>query len=269
MKCDQCGNVQNEGRFCGECGAELISLGETEASATTTEQQLHTVSTGNTSTQNEIVQNVQSAAKNYWTYLLNYLKEPSQIFQTKSREYVNSIITLGLIALIFIITFYTIVRQYFMSTFGEFGDFISGALDASSFTLISSTFFYLALTMITPIILVFIINKYLGTEQVSFIESLSLIGTHLNGVLALLILGFLLSLLHSQTFAMLILILSLSLISLYVPLYIVSRLLIKPSKKIDAFYGYLIYIVGYGIIIYILGGRVLDSKLGEVIDWMM
>ena len=75
LHCINCGHKQSEGKYCAACGT---ALGNDVIGAELTRSK----PIGKSDTQsNEYVEKVKMVSKMYWSYLLNYLKNPSDVLK--------------------------------------------------------------------------------------------------------------------------------------------------------------------------------------------
>lgn len=100
------------------------------------------------------------------------------------------------------------------------------------------------------------------TESIFSVKERELI----NGMINLAIVAFILALIKSNIAAFILLFISLALVVTTSPMYLISRLLSKQSRGIDALYGYFIYIVTSGIVYFILFGIFIDSQIGGFLE---
>ncbi|MFC0302585.1 hypothetical protein ACFFIS_17645 [Virgibacillus soli] len=267
MQCKNCGNEQNEGKFCGQCGGPLEenvhvteNTPQEEVAATSVESQevLVTSSTqagteanGN-NTSNESIEKVKETSKMFGQYFVNYLKHPSEIFSKKGHEFQNGMISLVLLSVIMSLSFYFMVDDMSWSGIPFFSTF-------------ASIFVFVAISMILVIAVLFVVNLFFG-GQVTFREMVSVYGVHMVPVIVIALLSLLLILLNSYSFGGILLMVSLGFILTTVPLYLIASLLTKQSKSLDAFYGYIVYIVMAGIVFLIYFSIIIDSTIGNLID---
>ncbi|MDY0409145.1 hypothetical protein [Paracerasibacillus soli] len=124
---------------------------------------------------------------------------------------------------------------------------------------------FVAISMILVIAVLFVVNLFFG-GQVTFREMVSVYGVHMVPVIVIALLSLLLILLNSYSFGGILLMVSLGFILTTVPLYLIASLLTKQSKSLDAFYGYIVYIVMAGIVFLIYFSIIIDSTIGNLID---
>lgn len=284
MKCSQCGFEQEEGKFCGKCGGKLISAAEAEPTndhvtqaenpnnasveqetsdqtSTQTERETAASVANQAAETNESLEKVKETSRAYGGFFINYLKNPSQIFARQSSELTNGLITIGIVALLTILTFYSLINN----AMGEYG------YGPSFISVFFNTLIGLVVFIAIVVTLLFLINKLFGTD-ISYQSVVSIFGAHMTPVAIFVAIAFLLSILKSNMYAILFLMIGLALIISIIPLYIISSLLTKRPKGIDPLYGYLLYILAFIISFSILAGILVDSALGnmiEMIDDMM
>lgn len=266
LECTNCGHKQANGGFCAKCGSALApapeqaSVEETVQSpvqpevAVTTEQQ----QSNEASEPNEFLIKAKATSSNYLQYLLETLKHPSAIFDAKKPNFVNSLISFGLFSIFFALTSYLVAHKINnASIYGE-------AYPVPFFSTFFSAFFgiIIAIALITGA--VFIISKLFGKGS-SFLEVLNIYGGHSTVPLGLIIIAFLLVIVNALGMTGLLLSGAVGLLIGAIPLYIVISLLKDSPKVIDAFYGFLIYLIFIGIVSGIVFSIMADSFLGSLI----
>lgn len=277
--CIACGNEQETGKFCGKCGTKFEkvlsshSISDIEA--------ISSEITGNSSNpssvvqaqtlahRNEHVEKVKDQSKKFWNYFMKYIKNPSEIFSTTDREFVNALISIIVFAFVFSVTVYISISGFArraMGGLGELGElFMEDYQGPPFFTIFSSVFFFTLVSTALVVVSILIISKLFGPAS-SWKETISHYGTFILTSSVLTIIGLILLLFKSFVFGNIIVILSFLLMLLVIPTFIISKLLLSKSKSVDKFYGYLLYIVLFLIIYLIYITIIADSTMGQVLD---
>lgn len=253
MKCSQCGNVQEEGKFCGTCGGQLIPSGEQQSAATKEVPSAHTPT-------NDSFEKVKDASAAYWTYFVDFLKQPSLTFSKRPKEAQNGVISIVLAILFFSVTLYNIIKAPLYDIPAGFSTYIEGP---SFFSVVGNSLFSLAMIIAIIISILFLINKFFGDGQLTFVDMTSIYGAHMTPFIVFNIAILLLAVINSLTYATVLLSLSFLLITFIVPLYLISHLLTKQSSVIDPFYGYITYIVASGIAFYVITSIFVDTIINQ------
>lgn len=285
-KCITCGNEQEVGKFCGKCGAKFeegvtpvstsdiwpisTETSKVEVNATANPDSVVQAPTRSVPAQpNEHVEKVKDQSKKFWNYFTKYIKNPSEIFATGDREFVNAIISILLFALIFSVTVYVSISGFArqaMDGLGEIGSlFMDEYQGPPFFTVFTSAFMFTLVSVALVVVALLIISKLFG-PPISWKEIVSHYGTLILTSSVLAIIGLLLLIFKAFLFGNIIVILSFLLMLIVVPSFIISRLLLSQSKSVDRFYGYLLYIVLFAIIYSIYITIIADSTIGRVID---
>lgn len=264
MKCTKCGFQQDEGKFCGKCGGELLpvskidSMEEVAASAEASmnnSQPPVTPATSEPNATNDSLERVKETSRAYGGFFVNYLKHPSQVFTRKSSELTNALISIGLAVLLTILTYNVLISN-------AFGDYSYGPSFVSVF---SNTLIGMAILLAIIITLLFLINKMFGTDG-TYTDIVSIFGAHMTPVIIVSAAAFLLAILKSNMFATMLMMIVLMLIIFVIPLYLISSLLTRRSKGIDPLYGYVLYIVATFITLSIVMVILADSALGNMVE---
>lgn len=262
MKCKSCGFQQDEGKFCGKCGGELLPVSEvhsTEEVAAAEEVNMNnsqppvTPAASEPNATNDSLERVKETSRAYGGFFMNYLKHPSQSFTQKSSELTNALISIGLAVLLTILTYNVLISN----AFGEYGPpfisvFLNGLIGIGIMTAVIIT-------------LLFLINKMFGTDG-TYTDIVSIFGAHLTPVIIVSAASFLLAILKSNMFATMLMMIVLMLIIFVIPLYLISSLLTRRPKGIDPLYGYVLYIVATFITLSIVMVILADSALGNMVD---
>lgn len=274
LTCNECGFQQEEGNFCGKCGGKLSGKmgGESkkvdekpEAQQAGKTQQLQhdeqtqqayeeIASTSEASSQNtnEVVDKFVAASKNYGDHFTKYLKSPSRIFSTASREVTNGLISIAIVAALIAFTFYRLavnvsyyIEPKFFSTFGN--GFI---------------FFLIAIAIVITVL--FLISKNFG-KQYSFQDMISIFGVHMIPLIILSGVALLLVLMKSNTVGAILFFVTIAFVVSIFPLYLISSLVTQNPKRLDPIYGYVIYVVSVSIAFSIYSTILFDSTFGHLI----
>ena len=284
--CITCGNEQEVGKFCGKCGAKFeegvtpvstsdigpisTETSKVEVNATANPDSVVQAPTRSVPAQpNEHVEKVKDQSKKFWNYFTKYIKNPSEIFATGDREFINALISILLFALIFSVTVYVSISGFArqaMDGLGEIGSlFMDEYQGPPFFTVFTSAFMFTLVSVALVVVALLIISKLFG-PAISWKEIVSHYGTLILTSSVLAIIGLLLLIFKAFLFGNIIVILSFLLMLIVVPSFIISRLLLSQSKSVDRFYGYLLYIVLFAIIYSIYITIIADSTIGRVID---
>ncbi|HWL27099.1 MAG TPA: DUF6574 domain-containing protein [Ureibacillus sp.] len=203
------------------------------------------------------VERVKDQSKMFFSYFVNYLKQPSSIFGTGERQFTNGLIGIIAYALIIGLTLFVYAN-------GIFGGFF---VDAGTifFNVFGGSAIFIAAIFAVIVLSLFIVAKGFG-PQTSWKEIVSLLGTLSIPSIVLSILSFFFILIKSYDFGNWLLIVSILLIISAIPLYIITRLLTIKSKSLDSFYAYLVYIVIFSILFYLLINVVWNNTAGRFMD---
>jgi hypothetical protein len=180
LKCTNCLNEQDSGKFCGKCGTSLMVTGipqptaYTEAAAASPAVAAQPVNT------NEHVTKAKENVSKYWSYALQVLKKPSVAFDTKDSQYVNGIITMALFVIAFALSIYFLANKLYKAVVGGFGSLFSeGGIGAESlpfFNITSSLFMFAVFFILGSFISVFLVSKFM-TEGFTLKELLGQFGS--------------------------------------------------------------------------------------------
>lgn len=277
LKCTQCGHDQTEGKFCEKCGGALneVNVNVEHAENNYAEQhqpvqppvqppiqqqgveqqvnyQQNNQQQNHHQEINPSVEKVKDTSRAYGTYFMKHLKRPGQIFGTGEREFKNAIISSVLVTLLISLAMYMMMNN---QPFAEipFASVVFGTM-----------ILLLVLLFVTYTVL-FMINKMYGT-QATFKEIASIYGAHLSPAIGIAALAFILVLIKSFNIGGVLIFVAIGMMLTTIPLFLISNLLTRKSRAIDAFYGYLIYLIAIGIAYVIIITIFGDTMVGQVID---
>lgn len=268
MTCTNCGNKYANGRFCGSCGIRLteeadgfqeqlpIGNGQTamEATVVNTESNAH-------------LENVSNLTKEYWSYFVAHLKHPSLSLTKQDDEFKNGFISLILYAVIFGLSFYTVLKGAALESVDGLA-FIDTADGGPSF---SSVFLNVAGFMTVCIAIVsiglFIIGKNFGPTYL-FKQTVVLYGAHSLPAIVIGVAALFFLLIKSYWYGSFLLIVSVAYVLILSPGYVMSVLLSKKPKGIDPLHGYAAYtvlvIILFGILFKLLADSTVISYLSSL-----
>lgn len=180
LKCTNCLNEQDSGKFCGKCGTSLMESGIPQPTAFTEAAAASPAGGAQPVNTNEHVTKAKENVSKYWSYALQVLKKPSVAFDTKDSQYVNGIITMALFVIAFALSIYFLANKLYKAVVGGFGSLFSeGGLGAESlpfFSITSSLFMFAVFFILGSFISVFLVSKFM-TEGFTLKELLSQFGS--------------------------------------------------------------------------------------------
>src|SRR5690625_1049943 len=256
--------------FCGECGGELqeatkkpetpsqeVAVEKQNTEASNVEVKEETAAASEQA--NESVEKIKEVSSAYGSFFTHYLKRPADSFNNSENQFINGLINLSIIGVFLAITMHRLISNLI----NEVGyGFVEGPSFFSTFFSIIITFAIVTAIIIT---ILFVVNKIFGTLA-SFKEIVAIFGVHMTLVVAIAALALILSIVKANTFAFILIMITVMLVFSVIPLYIISYLLSKEPKNLDPLYGYLIYIVGVSITFAIVMSIFLDSTIGNFIN---
>lgn len=274
MKCQNCSHEQSSGKFCGKCGGALIAqssnieeplLHQTSAQK---EPLLAQSTAAAASPQAPIepsihVEKVKNTSKQYWSYFLEHLKNPSSILKNPEKNLVNAIITLAIFALLTALGIYDFM-SYFMAPINEFGSFLEQeSLMPSFFQILFYTIISLAVVFALSIVSIFLVTKFFGPPT-QFKPLITMLGTYLVPVTVVMLAAYFLLLMESRTFGSSLFILGISFSVYVLPLFLVITLVNQRPHMIDSFYAFIGYIILFTVLLSIVLSIFVDSTLNEL-----
>lgn len=289
MKCTDCGLEQEEGKFCGQCGASLPvvdhkglnveqvvvhhapneSAGQDRVEqATGMDSSLQGSSSNSQGVEvnKDAMDKVKHTTKAYWTYFIEYLKHPSLIFSKKEESFKHGLISIVIVAFLLALSTSMLVRNLTRLAYRDFGAMFSDYyVGPSIFSIFWYALVFVVISMAIILFLLFVVNQLFGTAY-SLKEITSVYGAHLVPVIVVTGIAFLLIVLKSYTFGGYLLLIAFALAVTTFPVYLISSLLTRRSKSLDPLYGYLIYLVLMGIAFSIFAFILMDSAFGQMLD---
>ncbi|HLS06747.1 MAG TPA: Yip1 family protein [Bacillota bacterium] len=295
MKCSQCGHEQAEGMFCGLCGGELVANNVEERTTTTdessnvgttvntpkegaeqiasttpeqpgaapqasneTHQQQAQPQGGQAGTQpsTESLDRVVETSKEFGNFFQQFMKMPSQAFTTGSQQFTHAIINLAILAVVFSVTIYRMLKVDISSIHFEFGSYAFNA------------FLTISVSMLTIIVVIFAMNKLLANESITFENVVTVYGVFMVPAVILNLIALVFAILKNTTYAGYFLVALFLLVILIIPLYMIGYFVTNYRKNIDPLYAYLLYVVLSAVALIIVNSIVLDSVTGDFVDYM-
>lgn len=281
MKCTNCNHEQASGKFCGKCGSVLeahsAGNGQPSISESATEKAAPSMYTATPSSAgsppyqqpaepNQHVVKVKETSKQYWAYFLQYVKSPSSIMGHSSANFTNSLITVAIFALIFSLG----VHKNLSMVIAPFEDFGSIFTDSSSmmpsfFSVLFGSVLTIGIIFLLSVACLYAVNKFMG-PNVSFRNIVTSFGTLLIPGMVLLLAAYLLLLIESLVIGSSLFVLAVSYSVFVMPLFLISSLLSVKQQTVDAYYGFISYIVLFGIALSITLSVLFDSTIGKYME---
>ncbi|XKH50553.1 zinc ribbon domain-containing protein [Chryseomicrobium palamuruense] len=265
MVCSNCGNIQESGKFCGKCGTALVVKSDQ------TTNQVAATSMGGTAAAspmpnpalNEKVDLVKQQSKMYGSYFVEHLKLPSLGLVESKAKWINGLITYVLSILIVALITNTQLSKV-MGTMGG-GLFDVSSMKPSFFTIFFSSFVTISLIVGIAIGLIVMFTALFSNRQ-SFIDVFSAYAAHMNAILILLGISWVLILMNSFVYGNVVLFLSLLITFLFLPIYILIQFIQGSPRVMDRFYIFIAYLIVYSIALTVVSGFILDSQLGGILE---
>lgn len=262
-----CGNEHANGRFCGSCGIRMTEPvdgfrdqlphhpGQTAVEATDVKSE-----------SNVHLENVSNLTKAYWSYFVTHVKHPSISLTKQDDEFRNGFISLLLYAILFGLSFLSILKGFTLEPAG-----FVGLTDGDGSPSFSSVFLNVAGFVAVCIAIVsfglFIIGKNFGPAY-PFKQTLAMYGAHSLPAIVIGLIALLLLLMKSYWYGIFLLIVSFIYVLMLSPGYVISVLLSKKPKGIDPLHGYAAYtvlvIILFGLLFKLLGDTTVVTYLTEL-----
>jgi hypothetical protein len=253
LTCTNCGNVQDDGKFCGKCGTPLNTRVEevsTKEEAATVVSQLQFDSNANVGTS--------GSSSQYFTYFTTHLKNPTQIFANKSKQTVNGIITwLLFVALIGLVVYSALDAFIQFSLLEDW--FYREAFPTNYFMkFFTKAALFAAIYTGTIIFILFgLINLFIGPKTIKWVAQMY--GTLLIPAIVMAAVTWLLIILDSYTVALVACSLTFTMATLILPFVMLYQTARETEPKIDRAHLGLIYLGSYTLASYILYFIILES----------
>lgn len=259
MICTNCGNKQESGNFCGKCGSTIQAEHEQQKNVTPVLHAKQPLDKPIKDIQKETIDKVKQQSKQYWGYFIYYLKHPTSAIQ-HANETKNGLISIGIYALLM-----TILLTSFLNTIIDSIGFSSFYSSKPSISIAFSYLVTCILSIFIAITTLYIVNRIFG-KLYTYSQITSIYSSFLTLPIILNIIALIFLLIHSYVFFILTILIAYILVLGIIPVYIITVLLHNNGKKIDSFYGYLIFYIAYMIINIILFIIFADSILGDLMN---
>ena len=128
----------------------------------------------------------------YWSYLLNYLKNPSDVLNQEEKEFVNGIVNIVIMAVLVGLSFFVLLKRSALS-------FLVSPYEPHFLSTLGSSLLFIFITTVIVICSLLLTLKFLGPVQ-SFKRIVSIYGTQLIPSTFLVFIAFILLLLKAYTF---------------------------------------------------------------------
>ncbi|WP_322420416.1 zinc ribbon domain-containing protein [Jeotgalibacillus haloalkalitolerans] len=264
MNCVNCGHEQSTGKFCGNCGTEIIKEGFTAQSQHAASappplqeqvQQQHQAAAVS-STPNPTIEKAKATSISYWNYFKQYIKSPSKSLQTGEGEFKNGLISI----ILFSILFGSMPYLMYQATFGGFGGY-----GPSFFGVFFQSLMFTAAIVFLVITCLFLSNKLFGRQD-SYKSVTAIFGAHILLPIIFLAAAVLTTLMSMYTLSVILIVLSVSIVIGSVPLHIISSLMTMKSKTADPLYGFLAYIVLVSIVFAVFSLSIAESSFWDLMS---
>ncbi|MFJ7936667.1 hypothetical protein [Sporosarcina sp. NPDC096371] len=238
MYCIHCGHNQREGKFCAGCGNALGGVVDG------TVQPVEMVGVRSRSQPNDYTKKMKKQLNLYWNYLL---KHPADAFKREEKDFINGVVTIGILAILVGLSMFTILKE----------------VETHSFSVIGNVAAYVVSSVAIVLGSLYLTTKFLGPEQ-SIKKLISMYAAHLIPSAFLVLIAFAFLLLKIFTFGNVLLITALLLAFFIVPLYILTKLVTQEKTIIDPYYSLVVYVVVVGIVSFICLAIFGDAVMGNI-----
>lgn len=268
-RCTECNNTQAEGNFCGKCGGPLeVEVAQTidprlpdspvEPTQTTNEQTRH--SEERAAQNSEQLDQIKQHSKAYFAYFMQQLKSPSNHLHEGANQK-NHLISVIVYIILTAISVYTLLNSAIgVSVFNSYGP--------SFIQILLSTLVFLSIGIVMSVVAIYITSK-LFSDALNFKTVLTKIGSYFALPILLSVAGIVLSIIGSNIIASFSIYIGVCLAVGLIPLYIMIKQLTLKTKGIDGFYAFLFYLVITAIVATIIGLFIMDSAVGDMMNYMM
>src|SRR5690625_4685120 len=204
----------------------------------------------------ESLDRVVETSKEFGNFFQQFMKMPSQAFTTGSQQFTHVIINLAILAVVFSVTIYRMLKVDISSIHFEFGSYAFNA------------FLTISVSMLTIIVVIFAMNKLLANESITFENVVTVYGVFMVPAVILNLIALVFAILKNTTYAGYFLVALFLLVILIIPLYMIGYFVTNYRKNIDPLYAYLLYVVLSAVALIIVNSIVLDSVTGDFVDYM-
>lgn len=266
--CLTCGSKQEKGNFCEKCGGQMDNV-ELEQAATVAdtldqEESIKYESNNSSSLQNsEQLENIKKHSKMYATYFIEQLKTPTVHYQVNT-AWKNSLANIVLYIILTAISVYFLIRSMVGGFFGGFDSYA-----APSFIKIMFYFSIFIVLLISINMLAVFITSKLFSEEIGFAKVVHKIGNYYTLPIIFSVLGIVLVIIKSFTYSTLIINIGFIMAIFIIPFFVMVKLLSNKSKGIDSFYALLFYLVVTGVLSYIVFSFIIDSAIGNYLNYLL
>ena len=261
MKCPNCGHSNEGGRFCENCGTQLVETADTAMQNQQQQQSTPQVNNevGNTGAlqAEEYLKKTKDQSKQYITYFMDVLKKPYASLNApfENQYYMYAIITFILYSLFIPLMIYFGVKGL-MSTFSYFGESANPSfVDAVIIPAIAYGVFIVLVAGFT------FFSIKLGRVNVAFKEVFTKFGILLVPFVFILAIGLILSILKVSLFILFLVIGLVGSMYIVVPLLIAFYKKDTPGEGMDAVYGTLLTYILASILMLIMGEMLIDTLI--------
>ncbi|KUF35482.1 MULTISPECIES: zinc ribbon domain-containing protein [Lysinibacillus] len=267
--CLTCGHSQEDGKFCGKCGTPLESAALEQAATInnmTDYQNQPQPQAGQaaqeTSHSSDQIELLKKQSKLYFNHFLEQLKKPSADFNVEI-AWKNNLTSMIIYVLITALSVFLLIKSFTSRTFGLFESY-----GPSIIQVILYVSLFLILLMAINVLAIFLTSK-LFSENLSFTNVISKIGSYYALPIAVTILSILFGLLKSYTYSMIMLYIGFVLAIGIIPIFVMVKLLSNTSKIIDNFYSFIFYLVVTAILTSIIFSFIIDSTIGDYLSFLI
>jgi|SRR5690625_573019 len=254
MICQKCNQETEEGKFCTNCGAELIvddSAATVESSAEPTVESETTAPVQSEQTEqetNEYAEKLKGISSDFGQFFITLIKKPTEAKSADQNALVSSIIVMAIFSILVALERYISVSNYSSDYFGSASftdDFLIPLLK------------YIILFALIPVI-TFAASK-ISAQEVSLPVIIAKYGSYLVPFLLLYVIGIIFSLIKLGFPFTVVSTISVLGSVLIIPILIILE---KPVKVFDRIY----VLIALSIVSYIIYGYLSSSGLGSVLS---
>lgn len=234
--CFNCGVEKGTGRFCGNCGVSMEEIVELKRYS------------GNPTTLK--LESFKSKLVLYREYFINSLKKPDSVLEQDTTHFGHGLTTLLL----------------FITLLG-FANYLMNPVSTKLVPAVGNVFVSVGMGLALSIGALFLLLTFFGNApEVKSI--IGLFGTYLVLVTVPVGLSLLLLLLKASTIAFILLTISILYAIMFLPLYLLTRLLGNKSSTLEPYHSYIAYLVLFYSLYYLYLTIVFDAKVTDIFSWL-